>query len=450
MYLPQASDNRSGKEMNDFQSLLHQGQVLINSSPVISGGITLTVMGVGIAFLRNLPGKIVTSIYNQLVSTAVVEGRDATLFDWVEVFLTSKTSKKRHSLAFTRNADSNRLTYSTSGNTPVAYAESPSVAVADNRPKILLAPAKGSSHFIVHKGTLISFTRQSDKESKEGAMANLATLNQKFDSYHLKFFTRDQEKVAQFFRDCRDFTQPLDERITISTSNYDYWLASDHTHLRPLESVVFPDGVVDKLLDDITTFQQEKSWYQGLGIPHRRGYLLHGPPGNGKSSLIAGIASHLGMNVNILRLADKSMSDSNLVRLMNQSPSSAILVIEDVDCITSKRDIEADSTLSFSGVLNALDGLQSKDGRIIFMTTNHIENLDPALIRCGRIDVQIEVGNADSDRGRKMFTRFFPTVEVDAEMFEPLDKGHKSMADLQELFLLHRKKPESITKESFQ
>ena len=71
--------------------------------------------------------------------------------------------------------------------------------------------------------------------------------------------------------------------------------------------------------------------------------------------------------------------------------------------------------LSFSGFLNALDGIRSQEGQILFMTTNHIEKLDPALLRPGRCDVQVKIDNASEKQIIEIFRRFFPASLTDGK-----------------------------------
>ena len=96
------------------------------------------------------------------------------------------------------------------------------------------------------------------------------------------------------------------------------------------------------------------------------------------------------------------MDDDGLNRALNESPGSSIILLEDIDALFVERhSVDRNSgghhrggRVSFSGLLNALDGVRSQEGRISFMTTNHREKLDPALLRPGRADVHIEFTNA--------------------------------------------------------
>jgi chaperone BCS1 len=165
-------------------------------------------------------------------------------------------------------------------------------------------------------------------------------------------------------------------------------------------------------------FLQRRDWYLERGLPYRRGYLLHGPPGTGKSSAVLAVASALRMDLALLSLSGSSLDDNELGQLLSQVPANAIVLIEDIDCAFHQRKESADkvSRLTFSGLLNALDGVAAGEGRILFATTNHPEQLDPALIRPGRIDRKLEIGLADRDQLRRIFERFFP--EGDPSMAE--------------------------------
>lgn len=143
-------------------------------------------------------------------------------------------------------------------------------------------------------------------------------------------------------------------------------------------------------------------WYADRGIPFRRGYLLHGVPGSGKSSLIHAIAGQLMLDIYVVSLSASWISDSTLTALMGRVPARCILLLEDLDAAfvrsstreESKQDKEKKegpelegssnsnscgvrrsrrndhlsdvNTLSLSGLLNALDGVAAAEGRLLF------------------------------------------------------------------------------------
>ncbi len=146
---------------------------------------------------------------------------------------------------------------------------------------------------------------------------------------------------------------------------------------------------------------------RGHYAPRGRGYRLYGPPGTGKTSLVTALASELRLNVCTLSLASPIVTDEKIHTLLASVPQRSLLLIEDVDAFFRERDAaHAQVKLSFSGFLNALDGVATQEGTVLFMTTNHIERLDPALIRAGRIDERVELGYADEEQLRRLYRKF--------------------------------------------
>ncbi|KAJ3867154.1 P-loop containing nucleoside triphosphate hydrolase protein [Lentinula novae-zelandiae] len=186
---------------------------------------------------------------------------------------------------------------------------------------------------------------------------------------------------------------------------------------RPLQ-----EGVLDSLRQDAKEFMETEFWYTERGIPHRRGYLLYGPPGSGKSSTIYALAGELGMEIYSLSLASNFVDDSFLQRATSSIPKNSIFLIEDIDCaLPSMEDTNQDQsniindarrriwsvTVTLSTLLNVIDGVGSEQGRLFFTTTNHIDHLDPALLRPGRIDRKIPYHLATKEQAAALFTRFF-------------------------------------------
>lgn len=185
------------------------------------------------------------------------------------------------------------------------------------------------------------------------------------------------------------------------------WFASKD--IRPMSTIDFDPRQKAELIADIEGFltpgRQES--YRRRGIPYRRGYLFHGPPGTGKSSLSFAIAGHLNVPVNICALSGSNMSDEYFAELMQSIRKPSVLLLEDIDSAGIDREDEYSSSsgVTLSGVLNALDGIAALDGCVVIMTTNTPDALDPALIRPGRIDVKVAFHNADRAVARTCFVR---------------------------------------------
>jgi chaperone BCS1 len=122
------------------------------------------------------------------------------------------------------------------------------------------------------------------------------------------------------------------------------------------------------------------------------------------------------LHICYLNLAGGNLNDDSLNTLLNSTEVNSIILLEDIDAIFHGRESvsegrhghERGPRVTFSGLLNALDGVRSQEGRILIMTTNHKDKLDPALLRPGRADRLIELGNAKESQLKDLFKKFFP------------------------------------------
>ena len=187
------------------------------------------------------------------------------------------------------------------------------------------------------------------------------------------------------------------------------WRKADARPRRAIDSVVLDGDIRQRLLDDAQSFFVKRSWYAQMGIPWRRGYLLYGPPGTGKTSVAFALAGELRLNLCWLSLTNPKLNDQTISMLLQKTPARSLILIEDVDAFfTARKKQDERIAVSFSGLLNALDGVAAQEGRIILLTTNHREALDPALIRPGRIDVEFKLDLASREQIATMFLRFHP------------------------------------------
>lgn len=185
---------------------------------------------------------------------------------------------------------------------------------------------------------------------------------------------------------------------TVDYSGTDYWSSVVLNHPARFETMAMDPDMKEDLVEDLDRFVSRKEYYRRVGKAWKRGYLFHGPPGTGKSSLVAAMANHLKFDVYDLDLREVQCN-SDLRRLLIGSANRSILVIEDIDCNVGLQNRETDCAaaeddkITLSGLLNFIDGLWSGcgDERIIVFTTNHKNRLDPALLRPGRMDVQLEM-----------------------------------------------------------
>lgn len=199
---------------------------------------------------------------------------------------------------------------------------------------------------------------------------------------------------------------------------------------RALDTVILGGDQKERLVADIDEFFCREDDYVRLGVPYHRGYLFHGPPGTGKSSLAKALANHFELDIYFVPLSDME-KDTSLLNMVSEVRPGAMLLLEDIDILQAahnRENIEGDKPygVTLSGLLNALDGVATPNGLLCVMTTNDIGSLDPALIRPGRCDFVEEVGYLDDDHLARLFASFYgagmvPTLPALRHQLAPAD-----------------------------
>ena len=214
------------------------------------------------------------------------------------------------------------------------------------------------------------------------------------------------------------------------------WTRARLGNNRKLDSVVLKAGQKEAILADLNRFFASHERYETLGIPWRRGYLLYGPPGTGKTSLVTALASELALNVCVLSLASPNVTDEKIGNLLATVPRRSVILIEDVDAFFQQRSkADAGVKVSYSGFINALDGVAAHEGSVVFLTTNHPQLIDDAAIRSGRVDFRMELGLCDRDQLARMFLKFFDDADAAERFAASVPAGQWSPAAVQERLL---------------
>ena len=254
-----------------------------------------------------------------------------------------------------------------------------------------------------------------------------------------KFMKRLSEYISGQVSEDR---KAADERDYISVFNGEAMYGRKYK--RKMESIFTNDNEHYRLLNAIKDFQNNKEKYRNLSYPYSFSALLYGPPGCGKSSSILAVASALNMDISYINLSKTSVSQL-LDRINNARCDGCrtnIIVFEDIDALTTsvssnrtkkgngnksaRTDLDGSSipaarknedsrespildalstfgdAMSLSDLLNITDGLLATDGTVCIFITNHIEKLDAALLRAGRMNEIIEFGNINSCTAARM------------------------------------------------
>ncbi|KAJ6923499.1 mitochondrial chaperone BCS1-B [Populus alba x Populus x berolinensis] len=245
-----------------------------------------------------------------------------------------------------------------------------------------------------------------------------------------------------------------EDRLLYTNSRGHPWESVPFKHPSTFETLAMDPVKKAEIIEDLTDFANGQSFYQKTGRAWKRGYLLYGPPGTGKSSMIAAMANYLGYDIYDLELTEVH-HNSELRKLLMKTSSKSIIVIEDIDCsidLSNRKkggpnNNEGGNSITLSGLLNFTDGLWSCCGseRIFVFTTNHIDKLDPALLRSGRMDMHVFMSYCSFPALRILLKNYLGNAESDLdegvlkELEEVIDKAEMTPADISELLIKNRR-----------
>ncbi|KAH7102646.1 BCS1 N terminal-domain-containing protein [Auriculariales sp. MPI-PUGE-AT-0066] len=370
------------------------------ANAIFSAGFGLVGVGVGLTALRYGAIGGLTLLKRRLLVTLEISNRDPG-YDWFLTWLETerRTASKSLGLAsrWTRSAD---LSLSTR-----VYK-----ATEHSAPQVDFNFLAGvGRHYLQYRGAWIQVER-------ERQLRNAGSMDSSpvWETVKLTTLSRDGYKLfPDLLSEARALAiGSLSGKLVIRVPRFPRWESFGlPREIRPIHSVVLDDGISERIQADLVAFGKRRTWYAERGVPYRRGYLLHGPPGSGKSSFIRALAGSYGFEICVLNLAERGLTDDRLNQMLSSLPDRSFLLMEDVDAVFNKRaQTSADgyqSSVTFSGLLNALDGVASGEERVLFLTTNYIDRLDPALIRPGRIDVVEYLGDVTPRQARRYFEHFF-------------------------------------------
>lgn len=395
----------------------------------LSGGLVLGIVGSLIALCRQLPGKFFAWLKRRLIITVDVTNDDP-IFEWLSLWLASHPYSRR---ARSLTARSRRDDY---GNIDREGD--------DDLPDVVFTPAPGN-HVFLYERRLVWLSRERETLKSEKSSDIFSTRQR--ETFQIRVLGRKQQVIRSLIEKARDAAaKARGDQVNVYIVSYGSWMRSDTRRMRAPSTVVLPGGVVEEIRDAIAEFLKSQDWYAERGIPWRLGFLFYGVPGSGKTSLIKALAGEFGMDLYSLNLGDPHLTDSKLISLLAEAKADSITTLEDIDAAFKAREKskDTDNGVTFSGLLNALDGVASKEGSIVFMTTNHKDVLDPALIRPGRADLHIEFDYATREQASRLFKQFFPQSSTQsAERFSAIAARKVTMAQVQGILLQHKNSPEN-------
>lgn len=227
------------------------------------------------------------------------------------------------------------------------------------------------------------------------------------------------------------FTQVQDFVPTVPAGIYNIGSCQTGYYFKPFgaqHTPVITDPDQEALVSEINTFWKSGDKYREFGFQHKRGVVLHGPPGTGKSTLLRLISDKVVAmgGLCIFMVSDTDDFNQCMLRYRQTSPNTPVMfMLEDLDRWQAS-----------SSFLNCLDGLQPLDHVLFVATTNHLENVTPALLRPSRFDRKIEVG-MPSERTRRRYIEVVVGNKVTPAKIDELVQASdgRSIADIKEVLL---------------
>lgn len=302
------------------------------------------------------------------------------------------------------------------------------VEVSDKKTYVI--GAGYGTHFFFYKKRLFWFSKgtlQSSGSEKEKQNIIIKTLG------------RNQTPLLNLVEDFA--VKPKESDLSIYAYK-DEWDIISRVNKRPLSSVILRQDIKDDLVNNLNYFYNNRDWYIKRGLSYKQTYILHGLPGTGKSSTIKALASHFKKHICVIDIT--TMSNGAFEKAMASVPRNSMVLIEDFDSCRAlhSRDEETDNTngmaelmevLSLSKVLNVLDGVVSLNDTVVFLTTNHLEKIDAAMTRKGRVDYIYEIPHLEDAEVKEYIHLMYPEAAIPDITFDTV-----AGCDLQSLYLEHR------------
>ena len=368
----------------DFSSLLKP--ILDNQ---VAAGLSFTAAAGGLVYqLRRIPSLLRSGFLRGFTVELTVLSSDPA-FDWLDRWLAAQP--------YAKTARMMRL------------AAAKPLSFDDTAPVTEWALALGpGTHMLFWRGRPVFVERRFlSKDAIEGH----ARIAKPIEQLHLRTIGPSQRRMRRLIEDARQMATK-ESLVAVRVWNDYSWSPVTGRSERPLDTIILQAGQCERILADLRWFMEAQDWYRQRGIPYRRGYCFAGPPGTGKTSIVLALAAQLGRPICVLNL-NAVQDDNDLMDAFRQAPLNAIILLEDVDCAYPAQSRDAEDgdkpvgRISKAGLLNALDGITTPDGRIFVMTTNYPERLDAALIRPGRADVHERFEYFDAAEQIRMAERFF-------------------------------------------
>lgn len=378
----------------------------IQNNEFFKGGLLITLMVSASYFLKSIPMRAWNFMKSVILFTVWFDSRDP-LFGMYHSWVNRQ--------AFVRKKRRVRIITN--------HQKDP--------PEIIMTFGYGT-YIVRHEGTWMIIGQAKDDgkavADKGSDMASMFMM----ETYSVTCFYWQRHKVIDLLARVVDsFSIEETGEVPIYHWEWGYWNTRGAQPKKDMAKLVLREGLAEEITTDVEQFLASADWYDNMQVPYQRGYLLTGPAGTGKTTLAACLASRYNLRLCVLDLAEVG-EDGKLRKALTTSPGRSIVLVEDFDAFfDGRKNVNKDSKITFSGLLNAINGVVSNQGRILILTTNKESMVDDALARVGRIDKRFHLGYTDSSQGRRLFDLYHPHMNGQAVEFGELVRDRElSPADI--------------------
>ena len=389
---------------------------LLKENPVYAGFITVYLTTIVGWILRNLPRRFVGFIRQQSTTHIALLSSGAGTAE-LQYFSFQQWFVERGFLKYSRHiaVESNHGNSSSHDHT------------------MLIAPGNGV-HFFIWRRRLCWLVKSRVEQN--------GTTNEITHELTVTMVGRSKDLLIEMVKEFRWVPKP-DIAYMYYPDRDGTWRSSHPIAPRSIDTVLLNENVKEDLLHSIEWFLNNRQWFEDRGFPYRLIMVLEGPPGTGKSSLLRALATHFKRSLCLLDLTN--VGSEKFSAALRKSIKRSFVLMEDFDGIpattlvleeVADENLRVTSGLSRTAFLQGLDGVDVLDGQIVFLTTNHIDKIDPAVLRPERVSQILHIGLLENETIHRYILRMFPDGEdLSHLIFLPI-----TGARLQQLY---RRYPES-------